>query len=205
MNKSLFILGLLTLLLLGGAALPAFSHGKGKHGKQAKHDSTGIVQKKSGGVVQDSVHAAQSISMNHEQQPEESYQLNIAEALTEHLHNKMIHVPIGLALVAFLLRLLSLKLPEHQAGVRWLVLLAAIGGVAAYFAGVAQADIFEGVYKGWVVALHRKLGVATIFLLWLWTLFEFLRPLKKYAVVVGVIVVLLIHVTGFYGGILAHG
>jgi hypothetical protein len=41
--------------------------------------------------------------------------------------------------------------------------------------------------------------------MWVWALFEFLRPLKKYAVVVGVIVVLLILVTGFYGGILAHG
>jgi uncharacterized membrane protein len=205
MNKSLYIVGLLTLLLLVGAALPVFSHGREKHGQQASHDSTGIVQKNTGRVVQDSVQTAQSISMNHEQQPEEPYQLDVAEALTVHLHNKMIHVPIGLALAAFLLSLLKFKLPELQAGARWLVLLAAIGGVAAYFTGIAQADVFEGVYKGWIVALHQKLGVATIFLIWVWTLFEFLRPLKKYAVVVGVIVVLLILVTGFYGGILAHG
>ena len=205
MNRSLFIVGLLNLLLLVGAVSPAFSHGKEKHGKQANQDSTGIVQNDTGRVVQDSVQAAQSISMNHEQQPEEPYQLEVAEALTEHLHNKMIHVPIGLALAAFLLSLLKFKLPELQAGVRWLVLLAAIGGVAAYFAGIVQADVFEGAYKGWIVALHEKLGVATIFLMWMWALFEFLRPLKKYAVVVGVIVVLLILVTGFYGGILAHG
>ncbi len=166
----------------------AFPH---EHLKQAKKDSTS--------------NKLRELTSQPEEQFEKPYKLNFSEAVKEHLHNKIVHIPIGFALAAFVLSVFGIKRKEFQNSVRWLVFIAALGGIAAYFTGNAQADAFEGTAKDWVVELHENLGIATIALLMVWTLSEFVRPLRKYAFILGVITFVLILVTGFFGGILAHG
>jgi uncharacterized membrane protein len=127
------------------------------------------------------------------------------EALLHHLHNKIVHLPIGFGWGAALLFLLAVRWPElHKAGLL-LALLGAAFAVAAYFSGQAQEEAFEGTSKEWVVELHEKIGIATAISLWVLVLFGFWKPLKRFAWLWGLVALALISAAGFYGGLLAHG
>jgi len=127
------------------------------------------------------------------------------DALFHHLHNEIVHLPIGFGLGAAFLFLLALRWPElHRSGLL-LALLGAAFAVSAYFSGQAQTEPFEGTSKEWVVELHEKIGVATAISLWILVLFGFWKPLKRYAWVWGLVTLALISAAGFYGGLLAHG
>lgn len=126
-------------------------------------------------------------------------------SLRTHLHNKAIHVPIGFALSAYLLSLLSYRWKEVQPAVRWLVLVAALGAVAAYVTGTNQAALLEGGSKDWVIEIHERLGITTGIMLWVWAGCCWIKPMRRWANIPGTLAVLLVTVTGFFGGVLAHG
>lgn len=138
-------------------------------------------------------------------QPQRRYVLRPLYSLEGHLHNKLIHLPIGFGLAAMFLSVLSLRWPEYQPGVRWLVLVAAIGAVAAIMTGLNQAVALEGGSKDWVIDIHRTLGITTACFLWIWSASFWIRPLRRWSVYVGLLTTLLIVVTGFFGGVIAHG
>jgi uncharacterized membrane protein len=138
-------------------------------------------------------------------QPEHRYVLRPLYSLEGHLHNKIIHIPIGFGLAAMFLSLLALWRPEYQPGVRWLVLVAAVGAVAAVAAGLHQAVTMEGGSKDWVIGIHKTLGITTMLVLWIWAATQWIRPFRRWSIFVGVTATLLILITGFYGGVLAHG
>lgn len=149
--------------------------------------------------------AAHQIAEGDEAGNPPPYVLRPWRALRGHLHNKIVHVPIGFGMSAFLLCLLGLRRPEMQPAIRWLVLLAALGAVGAYFTGTSQAGALAGGSKDWVVDLHEKLGIATATVLWMWAASFWFRPLKRWTFIAGAVAMSLIVVTGFFGGILAHG
>jgi uncharacterized membrane protein len=133
------------------------------------------------------------------------YELRPWHSLRAHLHNKLVHAPIGFALSAFLLSLLALRRPEVLPAIRWLVLVAAIGSVAAYVTGTMQAVGYDGSAKEWVVDLHERLGIGTAVTLSFWAVSFWVQPLKKWVLLIGVVAIILVFVTGFFGGIIAHG
>lgn len=171
-----------------------YAHGKEHHVKTDSATSTSVDSTK--------VKSPFAVEGDEAQKP---YQLNVKEALSEHLHNRLVHLPIGFALAAFLLSVLAFRWQELQPAVRWLVLAGALASIFAYFTGTSQAQFFEVTSKKWIVELHRRLGIITAAGLFTWTLFLSLRSLNRFAFLVGVLVVVLILITGFYGGILAHG
>ena len=133
------------------------------------------------------------------------YALKLWRSLNGHLHNKLIHVPIGFGLSAFFLSLLSLRWREYEPGVRWLVVLAALGSVAAYLTGSQQAVSLEGGSKDWVISLHRTLGILTMTSLCVWAIVLWLPRIKRWSIFAAILSCGLLLVTGFFGGILAHG
>ncbi|MGA9119116.1 MAG: hypothetical protein WB699_07085 [Bacteroidota bacterium] len=140
-----------------------------------------------------------------EVQQQRSYVLRPMYSLEGHLHNKIIHVPIGFGLAAIFLSILGLRWQEYQPGVRWLVLIAAIGAIAAFITGSNQAVALEGGSKDWVINIHRILGITTACFLWLWAASFWIRPLRRWSLFVGLLTTLLILGTGFFGGVIAHG
>jgi uncharacterized membrane protein len=126
-------------------------------------------------------------------------------ALRSHLHNKIIHVPIGFALSAFLLSLLAIRRPEVYSAIRWLVLVAAVGSIAAFLTGSNQAPAYDGSSKEWVVDLHRDLGLATGAAVSIWCVTLWVRSRTKWAFFAGVLAIALLVLAGFFGGIIAHG
>jgi uncharacterized membrane protein len=133
------------------------------------------------------------------------YVLKPWRALRTHLHNKIIHVPIGFALSGFLLSLIALRWKEVEPAIRWLVLVAAIGSLCAYLTGTNQAALLEGGSKDWIIQLHQKLGIATAILLWVWTVTCWIRRFSTWSLVIGGVAVTLLTLTGFFGGVIAHG
>ena len=147
----------------------------------------------------------ESASSEDDSGSEPAYVLKPWRALFGHLHNKVIHVPIGFAMSAFLLSLLALRWSEFQPAIRWLVLVAALGSLVAYLTGSHQATMLEGGSKDWVIEIHEEFGIATACTLWVWAASFWIRPLKKWSILFAVLAMLLVVVTGFFGGVLAHG
>jgi uncharacterized membrane protein len=133
------------------------------------------------------------------------HDIAVGLSLRTHLHNKAIHLPIGLSIVAFALSAACLKYPHLESSARWCILLAFVASIAAAVAGLGQAGVYEGGGKEWIVVAHRTSAFATLASLGVWTLMAWIRPLRFWAVVLGVVTVLLIGVTGFLGGVVAHG
>jgi len=127
------------------------------------------------------------------------------EALLEHPHNKLVHFPLALAVAAALLLVLGRRRRELELAGRWLVWLAALGGAAAYFTGRLQEDAFDGEPKEWLVGTHGRWGTATAIVLAVWALLTLWKPARKHAWLWGLLALALVLVTGFYGGIVAHG
>jgi uncharacterized membrane protein len=155
------------------------------------------------GIVDSSSTAAATRDDSSESSPE--FVLKPWRALRSHLHNKVIHVPIGFAMSAFLLSILAFRWPELHPAIRWLVLVAALGSVAAIVTGSSQATALEGSSKDWVISIHRQLAIASAGTLWIWVAVLQARRTKRWAFLVGLAAILLLLVTGFFGGVVAHG
>lgn len=164
-------------------------------------------QKKDTTIVQSDSLKQMDEMMNHNQMSKEDmkemYEIKMPDMILEHTHNKIVHFTVALSLAAFLFTLLNFKWRQFDWTIKILVLISAIAGAAAYFTGSSQAVMFEGESIEWVVQLHRTYGTISALALWLWVIFLFLNPLKKYAWIIGTIIFILVSITGFYGGIIA--
>lgn len=124
----------------------------------------------------------------------------LKDILFTHLHNKLIHFPIVLSLLAFLFFLF----PGNEKEARFLLILTAAFTIPVYFTGQAQSEFFEGKEKEWIVELHEQFGIFTILSIWIFLFLSFLKIPKIIKIIFGVIVVILVMITGLYGGICAH-
>jgi len=143
---------------------------------------------------------ARAVSTDEPESPSQS--ISLKEALFEHIHNKVVHFPIALGTVALLLFLLSFRWPEMESGARLLVLLGALSTIVVFFTGQAQEEFLEG---SPLVGTHEKLGIATALSFWIWVVFNYWKPIRKFAWVWGLVVSSLVLITAFYGGLLSHG
>jgi uncharacterized membrane protein len=129
----------------------------------------------------------------------------LVTALLEHPHNKIVHFPIVLALLATVL----LWLPRGGADTcriaRLSIVAAALAAVAAYFTGQSQAEAFAGEPKEWVMRLHRAWGIATALALIAWAALAASHRPDRLLAWCGLAVSILIGIVAFLGGVVAHG
>lgn len=129
----------------------------------------------------------------------------LLNGLLDHLHNKIVHFPIVLALVAAFLVLFSRRKPELEPIAFWMVWAASLFTLAAYFSGVAQAEEFARRPKRWLADTHRNWGIALAVAQAVWIFSLLRRPTRLFARVWSVVVVALVIVAAYLGGLLAHG
>ncbi len=141
---------------------------------------------------------------NEQIESAEEYEMNAGDALFEHIHNKIVHYPIALALVTFLFAVLGFKDDRYQLVIKVMLLIAGVFAIMAFFSGANQFDPFIGNPKEWMANTHRVLGIASAISIWLWYLCLVIKPLKKLTWVFAIITVILVSITGLYGGVLAH-
>jgi uncharacterized membrane protein len=127
------------------------------------------------------------------------------EAVASHMHNKIVHFPLALGFAAAIFFLLGAKWPEYRTSARLLLVMAAVFAIAAYFTGRAQEEPFEEGEMKPFLELHRNMGITTAIVLWVGVLLTSLSQNKKLTLLYAIILLLLVGVTGFFGGILAHG
>ena len=140
------------------------------------------------------------------QEPVQPYRMpRLAQAALEHVHNKVVHFPIALSVVALPMLLLAPRRPELRRAAVGLVWVAAVAAVGAYFTGRAQADAFQGEPKEWLVELHENLGTAAAAGLVLWAALATWLPARRWAWLWGIPATGLVLVAAFFGGLVAHG
>lgn len=205
MKKIIFLLILINLI-----PLSLFAHGDKKH-HQKKLDTVLVVGKDTiainGIAVSDSVlslHETEEHGTEDHVESEGEFKFNISDALFEHIHNKIIHFPISLAVAAFLFALFGYKDNRYDSTIKILLLIAGLFAIAAFFTGTQQIDPFIGEPKEWLANTHRLLGIGSAVSIWVWYLTLMMKPLNKFKWLFAIITVLIISATGFYGGVLAH-
>jgi len=132
------------------------------------------------------------------------YKIIVFDEIFEHLHNKLVHFPIAFVVAGFIFTLLNFRRQVFDKTILILAIMAGLISVAAFFTGNIQASAFAATDKEWLVGIHKNFGIATIIITWLWIAFLLIKPLQKFAWIISLIAVVLILLTGFYGGILAH-
>lgn len=122
----------------------------------------------------------------------------------EHLHNKLVHFPIVLTLVATALLLLGRRRPELESIGFWLVWIAALSTLAAYFSGQAQEEAIEYGAREWLVEVHEKQGIALGIGQALWVLSLLRSGTRRWAWLLGLALSVLVGASGMMGGLIAH-
>ncbi len=125
------------------------------------------------------------------------------EAMWSHFHNKLVHFPFALGVTASVLIFFTRKKPELLVAIRVLLIIAALFAVAAYFTGKAQEEPFEQGEMHEFLEFHEWFGIASGICLWAGVLISSIA--KKLLMPYAVLQLILLSVTGFLGGILAHG
>lgn len=127
------------------------------------------------------------------------------EEVRNHVHNKVIHFPIVLAIAGFALLVASRRRPGLEPGARALIWTGAAFAVIAYFSGRLQAEEFQGKPKEWVVRLHESWGIGAALGMIAWGLVASWGRARAVRIPIGALVVAAILVAGYLGGIAAHG
>lgn len=127
------------------------------------------------------------------------------KAATDHMHNKLVHFPIVLTLVAAALLIVARRRPELESVAFWMVWIAALSVIPAYFSGQAQEEEFVGKPKEWLGELHEKVGITIGVTQALWVLMLLKANTRRFAWTVGILLAVLVLTAGFLGGLLAHG
>lgn len=135
---------------------------------------------------------------------EPEFVLTLNEGMFSHLHNKIVHFPIAIGVLAFFFSLLHLRRKSYETTVFILVILGLMFSLIAFLTGINQIEPFVGTGKYWVVDLHRNFGISILITYFIWLIFLLVETIKKYAWIIGTIIFILIVITGFLGGVIAH-
>jgi uncharacterized membrane protein len=130
--------------------------------------------------------------------------LDIPRLALEHPHNKVVHFPIALGLVAFVIALIDRKSCRHEDIILGMVVGGGLFSVVAVITGLLQSQQFIGTDQEWMVQYHKIAGILLLVFYVLWAALLRVKDLKKYSWVVGCVTAMLILLTGFIGGVVAH-
>jgi uncharacterized membrane protein len=199
--KIMFILILVTSIL--------FAHeGHKKKGQDPKPDTLTIVGKDTIAVngipTMATQHSEQTEKQTGNSKVEGKIKEITFEAAFEHIHNKVIHFPIALTVVGFLLMLLGYKNNQYSKTLKLIIPIAALFAIIAVLSGLNQAEPFEETTTFSLVETHEFLGFGVLASLILWSLTFYIKKMKKFTWLFAILSILLVSLAGLYGGVIAH-
>lgn len=195
-------LSLTILFLILSTAM--FAHGDEKHNKehQTKVDTFTVVNGDTIAINGIPIESTKQKPVNEEK--EEPFELNPSEQIFEHIHNKLVHFPIVIGIVAFAFTLVNLKTKNYERVILFLIIAGILFSVATVITGLNQTEPFSGTGKQWVVEFHRNTGIALLASYICWFVFTSVQRLKKFSWIIGLLTISLITLAGFLGGVIAH-
>lgn len=134
----------------------------------------------------------------------EGYEFNISDEIWDHLHNKMVHVPIGMAIAGFILTWFKRKWPEINKVLIVIAIIGTLGAVITISTGVVQEQAHDYTAKKDILDMHLLFGFSIMIFFFIWLIFLIQKELKKWDWIPATILFIAILITGFYGGVLAH-
>lgn len=185
-------------------SMAIFAHGDEKHNKdhKTKADTFTVVNGDTIAVNGIPVEAAKQKSVEAEK--EEPFELNPAEQIFVHMHNKLVHFPIVIGIVAFLLTLANIKTKNYERVILVLIIAGILFTIGTVVTGLNQTEPFNGTGKQWLVEFHRNTGIALLASYICWFVFTSVQRLKKFSWIIGLLTISLITLAGFLGGVIAH-
>ncbi|MGV3767715.1 MAG: c-type cytochrome domain-containing protein [Chitinophagaceae bacterium] len=120
-------------------------------------------------------------------------------------HPLLVHLPIGILLLAVLFQFLSLRprFAPLRAALPLIWLIGAAGAILSCVSGYLLSQ--NGGYDEAILSLHQWLGIATAVLALAGYFFSKNSRSRKWQLVAGAIVLVLLTGAGHYGGTLTHG
>lgn len=132
-------------------------------------------------------------------------ELDWADSLTGHVHNKLVHFPLALGLAACLLWVLALGQPGHEPAARLLLIGAALMGAASVLTGEGQKGTYDDSPWIEIVGWHEKMGFVSLALLVLGAGWQWHPSWRKAILPYSFALVGVILFTGLLGGVVSHG
>ena len=136
--------------------------------------------------------------------PAEPLEIDPMAALTQHLHNKVVHFPLALGLTGAALLLLAYRWPQFGPGARLLLVVAALTAWVAVRSGIAQREDLEGGELQLWLDRHELAGKWTAAAITLAAALALLKQARPIHWLLSLLVMGLLAWTAFLGGILAH-
>jgi len=136
--------------------------------------------------------------------PAEPLEIDPRAALTQHLHNKVVHFPLALGLSGAVLLLLAYRWPQFGPGARLLLVVAALTAWVAVRSGIAQREDLEGGELQLWLDRHELAGKWTAAAVTLAAALALLKQARPIHWLLALLVMGLLGWTAFLGGILAH-
>ena len=130
--------------------------------------------------------------------------INGWESLQEHIHNKLVHFPLALGLLACLFWLLSFKHHEFQISAKLMLVLGAATGLLAILTGENQKQVFQDSPLVEIMQWHEKIGFLSFFLLLSGSVWQFFQSFRKFVFLYTAILILCLLFVGFLGGFISH-
>ncbi|NOX17780.1 MAG: hypothetical protein GXO87_05800 [Chlorobi bacterium] len=188
-----------------------FAHGDHKKKKaEVKPDTLTIVNGDTiaiNGMATDKFMAARHSEAEEEKlepvEEEEVKEVTFDSAF-QHIHNKVIHFPIALTVIALLLMLLGYKDEKYLGAIKIIIPTAALLTIVVVLSGLQQAEPFEGTSTYALVETHELLGFGVLASLILWSVSLYVEKLKKFTWIFAILTFVLVSITGLYGGVIAH-
>lgn len=137
--------------------------------------------------------------------PVQLQELDWADSMMGHVHNKLVHFPLALGLAASLLWVLALRQPGHEPAARLLLVGAALMGVASVLTGESQKGVYDDSPLIDIVGWHEKMGFVSLGLLLLGAGWQWHKSWRKVVWAYGLLLVGMILFTGLLGGVVSHG
>lgn len=195
--KITFILSLLISVVI-------FAHEGKDHNKKhtAQADTFTVVNGDTIAINGKPIESAKQKSL--EEEKEEPFELNPSEQIFAHMHNKLVHFPLVIGLVAFVFTLVNFKTKNYERAILALIIAGIIFSIGTVITGLSQTEPFNGTGKQWLVEFHRNTGIALLVSYICWFAFASIQRLKKFSWIIGSLTILLIALAGFLGGVIAH-
>jgi uncharacterized membrane protein len=199
----MYIIKILVVLLLFACLSNDFAHEGHKH--EEKADTATVVNGDTiaiNGIANEKYLATKYEKADHDEDGE-------VEEITfgsifEHMHNKLVHFPIALSVIALFLLIVGGKENKYLGAIRIIVSFAAVFSVVTVITGILQIGPFVGTPTFELVKVHRLLGFGVLASLILWTISLYVNRFNKFVYFFAILTFLLVTVTGLYGGVIAH-